>query len=52
MPLAQFREEAYAGLAAGKEQISVGMAKIAFEEFERKRQEVFQVLIKRTRGGS
>ena len=43
MPLAQFIEEAYAGLAAGKEQIPIGDAKSGFsgDGFEVKRQQAF-----------
>ncbi|KZF18944.1 NAD(P)-binding protein [Xylona heveae TC161] len=42
MPIDQFVEETYAGLAAGKEQIPVGPAKDVFEAFEKKRQELYK----------
>ena len=51
MPLDQFTDEAYAGLAAGKDQVPVGMAASAFETFELKRQEAFHGMIKRMSGG-
>ncbi|MCJ1471449.1 hypothetical protein MMC13_000088 [Lambiella insularis] len=51
MPLDQFTNEAYAGLAAGKEQVAVGMAKDALEGFESKRQEAFHGMIKAMSGG-
>ena len=41
MPLAEFTDEAYKGLAEGLEQIPVGTSKMAFEGFEKKRQEIF-----------
>lgn len=45
MPLDQFIEEAYGGLAAGEEQVAVGMAKTAFDRFESRRQEAFQEMM-------
>lgn len=45
MPLDQFTEEAYQGLAAGKEQVPIGMAAEAFEKFETRRQDQFQAMI-------
>ena len=51
MPLGQFTNEAYAGLAAGDEQVAIGMAKMAFDEFELRRQNVFQHMIKQMAGG-
>jgi len=50
MPLAQFTEEAYAGLAEGKDQVAVGTAKTAFDQFEWKRQEALQGMIKAMSG--
>ena len=47
MPLDQFTEEAYAGLAAGHEQVPVGLAKGAFDGFESDRQKVFQSMVQR-----
>jgi short-subunit dehydrogenase involved in D-alanine esterification of teichoic acids len=41
MPLDQFTEESWAGLVKGDDQIPVGMAKDAFESFEKIRQEKF-----------
>ena len=52
MPLAQFTDEAYAELAAGKEQIPVGTSKMAFEGFEADRQKAFQALVKQIDRGS
>lgn len=49
MPLGQFTEEAYAGLSAGREQIAIGLAKIAYESLEIKRQDAFHSLIGRPR---
>ena len=51
MPLGQFTEEAYAGLAAGNEQVAIGMSKTAFDKFELSRQEVFQGMVKQMGGG-
>ncbi|MCJ1340409.1 hypothetical protein MMC09_005704 [Bachmanniomyces sp. S44760] len=52
MPLNQFIDEAYAGFAAGKDQIPVGTAADAFEKFEITRQEAFQDMTKAMKGGS
>lgn len=41
MPLAEFTEKAYKGLAAGQEQVPVGNAEEAFELFEGRRQDYF-----------
>ena len=46
MPLEEFTDKAYAGLAAGKEQVPVGQSKLYFEVFETKRQEVFANRVK------
>ena len=46
MPLDQFTEEAYQGLAAGKEQIPVGSAKDWYDSFEGQRQETFHSMVK------
>jgi hypothetical protein len=50
MPLNEFTEEAYQGLAAGKEQIPVGSAKDWFDSFEPQRQETFHGLVKAMSG--
>jgi hypothetical protein len=50
MPLDEFTEEAYQGLAAGKEQIPVGSAKVRFDSFEPQRQETFHGLVKAMSG--
>ena len=50
MPLAQFTDEAYAGLTAGEEQIPIGTAKTAFEGFEVERQKAFHAVIKQMSG--
>ena len=44
MPLKEFTEAAYTGLAAGKEQVPIGMAEPPFAEdgFEVKRQQAFR----------
>ena len=42
MPLDQFTDEAFEGLAAGKDQIPVGFAKQCMEKFELARQEAFE----------
>ena len=47
MPLDEFTGEAYAGLAAGYEQVPVGLAKGAFDGFESDRQKMFQSLAQR-----
>ena len=44
MPLAQFTDEAFAGLKAGKEEIPVGLASVWYETFEPQRQEAFRKL--------
>ena len=41
MPLDQFTNEAYDGLAAGKEEVAVGDAAKWYNAFEPQRQEVF-----------
>ena len=46
MPLDQFTEEAYQGLAAGKEEVAVGSAQHWYDAFEPQRQEQFRGLIK------
>jgi len=46
MPLDQFTEEAYAGLAAGKEQVPVGNSRDWFDSFEPQRQETFHKMVK------
>lgn len=46
MPLKDFVDETWAGLQAGKDAIPVGMAKGAYDAFENKRGEVFQVTSK------
>ncbi|ETI28976.1 hypothetical protein G647_01428 [Cladophialophora carrionii CBS 160.54] len=52
MPLDEFIDKAYAGLASGKEQVPVGTAEQAFEAFETKRQELFANMVKTMGGGS
>ena len=47
MPLNEFIEEAYAGLAKGEEQVAVGMGKVAFDSWEQERQRAF---LKSSRG--
>lgn len=42
MPLAQFIDEAFAGLVAGKEEIPVGLTTAWYETFEPQRQEAFR----------
>ena len=51
MPLDQFTEEAYAGLAAGNEQVPVGSSKQAFDGFELQRQKAFHGMVKAMSGG-
>ena len=46
MPLDTFTDEAYAGLAAGREQVAIGMAQKAFDDFETKRQESFHGFVR------
>ncbi|EXJ78669.1 hypothetical protein A1O1_09070 [Capronia coronata CBS 617.96] len=50
MPLAEFTDEAYAGLASGSEQVPVGHAKKMFDGLEPKRQELFQYMVKASSG--
>ena len=50
MPLDQFTEEAYQGLAAGKEEVAVGSSQDWYDSFEPKRQECFQNMAKAMRG--
>lgn len=45
MPLAEFTENAWAGLEKGEEQIPVGMSAKSFEAFEKKRQELFHAMM-------
>lgn len=51
MPLEEFTEEAYRGLAGGFEQIPVGRSKHSFQAFEIKRQELFAGAVKAISGG-
>ncbi|MCJ1397215.1 hypothetical protein MMC11_000407 [Xylographa trunciseda] len=51
MPLAEFTDEAYAGLAAGDEQVPVGMSKQSFDTWEAQRQKAFHGMIKAMSGG-
>ena len=51
MPLDEFTEEAYQGLAGGYEQIPVGRSKLSFQAFELKRQNVFSEVVKAMSGG-
>lgn len=46
MPLAQFTDEAYEGLAAGSEEVAVGDAGTWYEKIETPRRDVFQAMIK------
>ena len=46
MPLAEFTDEAYAGLAAGQEQVLVGFGKDSWEKFEKARQDAFHGMVK------
>lgn len=41
MPLAQFTDEAYEGLASGKEEVTVGNATNWYDNFEPERQKLF-----------
>lgn len=50
MPIEEFTEEAYQGLAAGKEQVPVGTSKRSFDGFEVQRQQAFHGLIKSISG--
>ena len=52
MPLDQFIEETYAGLAAGEEQVAVGTAKPSLESFEMERQKAFQQTVKAVKSGA
>ena len=51
MPLDAFTEQAYAGLAAGHEQVAVGASEKAFDAFEIKRQDFFQGFVKMLASG-
>ena len=51
MPLDEFTDQAYEGLAAGKEEVSVGMSKVWYDKFEPLRQEAFHDMIKVQSGG-
>jgi len=51
MPLADFTNEAYAGLAAGNEQVPVGSSKQSFDTWEAQRQKAFHGMIKAMSGG-
>jgi short-subunit dehydrogenase involved in D-alanine esterification of teichoic acids len=51
MPLDEFTEEAYRGLADGFEQIPVGRSKQSFKAFETRRQELFAGVVKAMSGG-
>ena len=51
MPLDDFIEETYQGLAGGFEQIPIGRSKSSFQAFEMKRQEVFAEAVKSMSGG-
>ena len=44
MPLAEFTDEAYEGLAAGKEEVTVQEVKQWYDKFEPRRQEIFHNL--------
>ena len=45
MPLDQFTDEAYEGLAAGKEEVAVGDAQDWYENFEPARQKLFYDMV-------
>ena len=47
MPLAEFTDKAYEGLAAGKEEVTVQQAKQWYDKFEPQRQEIFHILANR-----
>ena len=49
MPLDQFTDEAYTGLAEGKEEVAVGSARGWYEAFEPSRQEQFHNFVNMTR---
>ncbi|KIX93797.1 uncharacterized protein Z520_10422 [Fonsecaea multimorphosa CBS 102226] len=46
MPLDEFTDKAYTGLASGQEQVPVGQGEQVFNAFELKRQEVFAQMVK------
>ncbi len=46
MPLNEFTDETYEGLAAGKEEVVVGMGKKSYDAFEPRRQEQFREMVK------
>ena len=55
MPLAEFTDEAYEGLVAGKEEVVVRMVKQWYNAFEPQRQELFHkidAIMKNTAGGT
>lgn len=45
MPLDEFIEEAYNGLAAGKEEVAIQDAKRWYDAFETQRQDIFQKMV-------
>ena len=45
MPLNQFTDEAYEGLAAGKEEVAIGDGQRWYEKVEPARQEIFRMMI-------
>ena len=47
MPLDQFTNEAYEGLAAGKEEIAIGAGQGWYEKIELARKEIFHKMIGR-----
>ncbi|KAL2056876.1 hypothetical protein ABVK25_002615 [Lepraria finkii] len=47
IPLAEFTDKAYEGLAAGKEEVTVQQAKQWYDKFEPQRQEIFHILANR-----
>ncbi len=49
MPLDQFTNEAYEGLAAGKEEVAVGDAKDRYDKLEPVRQGIFYGMVKMMR---
>ena len=50
MPLKQFTDEAYEGLAEGKEEVLVGSAHDWYDAFEGKRQELFRGMVETMKG--
>lgn len=50
MPLDQFTQEAYDGLAAGEDQVPVGTSKQSFDGWEKERQTQFHGLIEAMAG--